>query len=119
MDLFEEALDEKFDIVLSSGVHNFHLSDEQGFVERSFGLFDRLSTVGFAANFLSNRVNFRNEQNCYSAPEEILSLALRHSSRVMLRHDYMPFEFTVLVDKRDEMHPELTVFLPFVEDCSD
>jgi SAM-dependent methyltransferase len=118
-DLFEETLEERFDVILSSGVHNFGLSDNRGFVERSFELFDRLSTVGFAANFLSNRVNFRNEQNCYSAPEDILSLALRHSSRVTLRHDYMPFEFTVFVDKRNAMHDELTVFLPYVEDCGD
>jgi SAM-dependent methyltransferase len=119
MDLFEGDLDEKFDIVLSSGVHNYRLSDNQGYVERSFALFDRLSTLGFAANFLSNRVNFRSEQNHYSAPEDILSLALRYTSRVTLRHDYMPFEFTIFVDKRNEMHDKLTVFLPFVEDCAD
>jgi SAM-dependent methyltransferase len=119
MDLFEEAFDEKFDVVLSSGVHNYRLSNNQRYVEHSFALFDRLSTLGFAADFLSNRVNFRNDQNHYSAPEDILALALRHSSRVALRHDYMPFEFAVFVDKRNEMHDQLTVFLPFVGNCTD
>jgi Methyltransferase domain len=119
MDLFADSLDERFDIVLSSGVHNYRLSDNQAFVERSFELFDRLSILGFAANFLSTRVNFRNEQNHYSAPEDVLSLALRYTSRVALRHDYMPFEFTIFADKRNEMHEKLTVFLPFVEDCVD
>jgi SAM-dependent methyltransferase len=118
MDLFAETLDEKFDIVLSSGVHNYRLADNQGFVERSFELFDHLSTLGFASNFLSERVNFRAEDNHYSAPEDILTLALRLTSRVTLRHDYMPFEFTIFVDKRSEMDTKLTVFLPYVEDCA-
>jgi SAM-dependent methyltransferase len=116
MDLFEEPFDESFDIVLSSGVHNYRLSDNPKFVGCSFELFDRLSILGFAANFLTNRVNFRGEENYYYAPEEILSLALRHTSRVTLRHDYMPFEFTVFADKRTEIDKQLTVFLPFVED---
>jgi hypothetical protein len=37
---------------------------------------------------------------------------------VTLRHDYMPFEFTIFVDKRSEMDTKLTVFLPYVEDCA-
>jgi len=117
IDPFEHALDAKFDVILSSGVHNYRLADNRGFAEQSFELFDRYSTLGFAANFLSNRVNFRNESNHYSAPEEILALALRHSARVVLRHDYMPFEFTIFVDKRNAIDDKLTVFVPFVEDC--
>jgi SAM-dependent methyltransferase len=118
-DVFESPLDEMFDVVLSSGVHNFRLSDNQGFIERSFEIFNKLSTVGFAANFLSTRVNFRHEQNSYTAPEDMLALALRYSPRVVLRHDYMPFEFTVFVDKRSEINETLTVFHPFATDCTD
>jgi hypothetical protein len=36
---------------------------------------------------------------------------------VSLRHDYMPFEFTIFVDKRSEIDPDLNVFLPFAGDC--
>jgi SAM-dependent methyltransferase len=116
-DLFETDLDERFDVVLASGVHNFRLSNNQEFVERCFEVFDGLADFGFAANFLSNRVNFQNDDNFYFAPEDILSLAMRYSPRVMLRHDYMPFEFTVFVDKRSATDERLTVFLPFIEDC--
>ena len=117
-DIFEQPLDEKFDIVLSSGAHNYLLSNNLKFIERSFELFRDMSEFGFAVNFLSDRVNYRNEQNYYSAPETILSLALRYTSRVTLRHDYMPFEFTVFVDKRAEIDENLNVFLPFVADCT-
>lgn len=117
-DPFEQPLKEKFDIVLSSGVHNYRLSNNRGFIEFSFELFDRYAILGFAANFLSNRVNFRSPQNHYSPPEYVLALALRYSSRVALRHDYMPFEFTVFIDKRNDIDANLTVFLPFVPDCA-
>ena len=80
-------------------------------------LFDRLSRSGFAVNFLSDRVNFKSDANHHSAPEGILTLALQHSPRVSLRHDYMPFEFTVFVDKRSAVEPDLNVFLPFAGDC--
>jgi SAM-dependent methyltransferase len=117
-DLFEQPLAQTFDVVLSCGVHNHRLKDNRGFAERSFELFERISRCGFAVNFLSSRITFQHADNHYSAPEEILALGLRHSSRVSLRHDYMPFEFTVFVDKRNAMDEKLTVFLPFVADCT-
>ncbi len=117
-DVFEQPFTESFDLVLSSGVHNHRLVDNRAFVERTFELFDCTSTIGFAVNFLSNRFTFQNAGNYHSAPEQILALGLRHSLRVSLRHDYMPFEFTVFVDKRNEIDEELTVFLPFVQDCT-
>lgn len=118
VDLLEESLNEKFDIVLSSGAHNYRLTDNMKFIEKSFESFAEISRLGFAVNFLSDRVNYKNEQNHYSTPEAILSLALRNSPRVTLRHDYMPFEFTVFVDKRAAIDEDLNVFEPFVADCT-
>jgi len=116
-DLLNEPLDETFDIVVSSGAHSFRLSDNRSYVEATFEQFSRLSLRGFAANFLSDRVNFRGDINHHYPPEEIFTLALRHSPRVSLRHDYMPYEFTIFVDKRAEIDPSLNVFLPFTGDC--
>jgi SAM-dependent methyltransferase len=117
-DAFAEPILEAFDIVLSSGVHNHRLADNRAFTEHSFEVFDRISIIGFAVNFLSSRVNFKNSDNHYHIPEDILALALSHSPRVSLRHDYMPFEFTVFVDKRKETDERLSVFSPFVNDCT-
>src|SRR5262249_14754205 len=97
LDALAEPFDATFDVVLSSGVHNYRLADNRAYTEHSFRLFDRLSRQGFAVNFLSDRVNYRSEANHHSAPEEIPALALQYSPRVSLRHDYMPFEFTVIV----------------------
>jgi SAM-dependent methyltransferase len=116
-DLFAEVLEEKYDVVVSSGVHNFFLADNSLFNSESFALFDHLSCVGFAVNFMSNRVDFRSPDVYYAAPEDILSLALQYSRRIRLRHDYMPFEFTVFIDKREDVEKELLVFQDFARYC--
>jgi SAM-dependent methyltransferase len=118
-DAFTESFDEQFDVVLASGVHNFRVADNAEFNKESFELFNRLSVFGFAVNFLSNRVNFEAKDIYYASPEEILGLTMQFTSRAALRHDYMPFEFTVFADKRNKFDPDLTVFLPFVKDCSE
>ncbi len=117
-DLTANAPNEIFDVVVASGVHNYRVANNISLIRESMELFDRVSRHGFSMNFLSNRVNYRHDENYYASPEEIIGMAFQHSSRVALRHDYMPFEFTVHVDKRAKIDPDLTVFEPFVEDCS-
>jgi len=112
-----EKLNEKFDVVVASGIHNYRVSDNMSYINETMKLFNRIARVGFSINFLSSKVNFRREENYYASPEEILVAAFQYSSRVVVRHDYMPFEFTVYVDKRSKFDPELTVFDSFVDDC--
>lgn len=106
-----------FDIVMSSGVHNHRLSDNAGFIRETFALFDRVAVEGFSLNFLSNRVNFERPDNYYADPAGMLDMGLGYSRRAVLRHDYMPFEFTVHVDKRDAADTDLNVFEPYVAEC--
>jgi len=46
----------------------------------------------------------------YSDPCAILEMAYGYSNRVVLRNDYMPWEFTVFVDKRTDFDPDLGVY---------
>lgn len=103
-----------YDYVVSSGVHNAKIEDNWGWIEETFALFDRLATKGFALNFLSNRVEYEHEHTYHSDPVRVLELAYRYSNRVVLRNDYMPFEFTVLVDKRTEFDKEFVVYPEFL-----
>ncbi|TDH38329.1 class I SAM-dependent methyltransferase [Pseudohoeflea suaedae] len=112
----EDGLDRVYDVIVSSGAHNYALTDNEAYIRRTFELFDASSRCGFAINFLSDRVNHRNAGNYYASPAWVLDLALSHSRRVEIRHDYMPFEFTVFVDKRSDFG-DLTVFAPFEADC--
>jgi SAM-dependent methyltransferase len=104
-----------YDYVVSSGVHNAKLADNWAFIEETFALFDRVATKGYALNFLSNRVEFELEHTYHADPVRVLELAYRYSNRVVLRNDYMPFEFTVFVDKRNEFDKDSVVYPEFLE----
>jgi hypothetical protein len=105
----------KFEYIVSSGVHNLKLKNNWAFVERTFEVFDRGATCGFAMNFLSDKVEYRLEDTFHANPEKILALGYKYSRRVVLRNDYMPFEFTLFVDKRQEFDKKKTVFKDFEE----
>lgn len=99
-DILADERERSFDYVIASGVHSYRLNDNWGFVEDTFELFSRIAKVGFAVNFLSDRVVPWWDKLFYADPSRVLQIAYRHSTRVVLRNDYMPFEFTVFVDKR-------------------
>jgi hypothetical protein len=101
---------------VASGVFNFLLSDNWSFIEAVFDLFARHARVGFAANFLSDRVDYRLDHTYHADPVKIVELAYRYSNRVTLRNDYMPFEFTVYVDLRTAFDRERVVYPEFMRD---
>lgn len=113
--LLEQEGETSVDFILSSGVFNHKLEDNMGFISASFKKFNSLSTRGFAANFLSDKVTFRNDDMFYASPPEILTLAYQYSNNIVLRNDYMPFEFTVFVNKFAEIDGKLTVYKEFAK----
>jgi len=114
----QDGLGGRWDVIVASGLFNFLLSDNWSFIQAIFDLFARHAQVGFAANFLSNRVDYRLDHTYHADPMRVLELAYLYSHRVMLRNDYMPFEFTVYVDLRttfDKTHVVYPEFLRHVE----
>ena len=113
--LLEEETPEQHDFVLSSGVFNHSLSDNMGFIKKSFEQFNKISRKGFAMNFLSSKVAFQYDYTYHANPAEILDLAYQYSNNVVLRNDYMPFEFTIFVNKSAETDAQYTVYKDFVK----
>jgi methyltransferase family protein len=113
-----EGLHGSWDVIVASGLFNLLLAENRAFIEAMFDLFARHARKGFAANFLSNRVDYRLDHTYHADPADLLTLAYRYSNRVALRNDYMPFEFTVYVDLRkrfDEAHVVYPEFLGWVD----
>jgi SAM-dependent methyltransferase len=104
----------QWDLIVASGVFNFLLSDNWEFIQAAFDWFARHARRGFAANFLSDRVEYRLDHTYHADPCRILELAYRHSNRVVLRNDYMPFEFTVYVDLRSAFDRKHVVYPEFL-----
>jgi SAM-dependent methyltransferase len=109
-DVMALGLPRDYDVIVCSGLFNFRLRDNWAFITRSFDLFRSSCAQGFAANFITDRVDFRDDNLYYADPCRVLNLCYKYSRRVVLRQDYMPFEFTVFVDLRDKFDEDYTVF---------
>jgi len=109
-DALRKGLSRRYDYIVSSGVHNFKVEDHWRFIQDTFNLFNQYANKGFALNFLSNKVEYELEHAYHADPGRILNLAYEYSNRVVLRNDYMPFEFTIFVDKRVEFDREYAVY---------
>ena len=103
------------DYILASGTFNFKIADCFAFVKDAFTRFDKIAKKGFAANFLSNKVDYELGDVYHADPAQILDLAYLFSKNVVLRNDYMPFEFSVFVNKSAKIDPKLTVYEDYVK----
>lgn len=112
-DIFKAPPRRKFDYIFSSGTHNTKVRNNQKFIADTFKIFNQYATKGFALNFMSDKVDYRHMHAFYASPSKILDLAYRYSRRVVLRNDYMPFEFTIFVDKRDRFDSQKVVYPDF------
>ena len=111
-DFLEYHFDQSFDIVVASGVFNqkFDIGKNDLFVDRVLKKAWTLCTEGFAFDFLSDKVDYRHDHTYHNNPERILGLAYSLSRNVVLRNDYMPFEFCLYVGKDDNYDPSDSVF---------
>jgi len=98
------------DFVLSSGVFNHKLKDNIGFIEDCFEVFNTVSQKGFAVNFLSDKVDFKHDYTYHADPAEIVKLAYRYSNNIVLRNDYMPYEFTIFINKFSKINSQFTIY---------
>jgi hypothetical protein len=112
-DFVNEPFDRTFDFAFSSGVFNHKLSfqDEYDFISECLNKLNAISRKGYAVNFLSDKVDYKLEHTFHSNPGKILELVYQHSRHVVLRNDYMPFEFTVYVRKDIQIDPVKVCFL--------
>jgi len=112
-DYFEKN-DIRADYILSSGIFNFKLDDNPGFIKSTIELFNRFSDKGFAANFMSDKVDFEASSNYHSNPGEILELFYKFNNNLLLKNNYMAFEFTVFANKQIPVDKRLFVYQDYL-----
>lgn len=100
------------DYAIASGIFNLKLNegDNYVFIEQVMRKAFRLCRVGFAFDFLSDKVDFCKENTFHAAPERVLALAYTLSRNVILLNNYMPFEFSIFVFKDASFDPSCTIF---------
>lgn len=113
-DVFLNSLGINIDYVLSSGIFNFKLKDNISFIKSTLTLFNSISKKGFASNFLSSKVSFQAETNYHSNPSDILEYCYGFSNNIVLKNNYMPYEFSIFVNKEDLINKEYNVYQRFI-----
>lgn len=102
-DIEEEEVREKFDYVLISGVFNNRISNNWTWMQSVLKKCFACVTQGLAFNAISTYVNYREEPMFYASPEETFRFCMTDlSPSVTLRHDNLPYNFTVYVYRKAE-----------------
>lgn len=117
-DFLQQDFDGEFDYAVASGVFNHRLEgvDNEAFIEAAMARAFALCRDGFAFDFLSDKVDHPLEHTFHASPERVLGMAYALSRNVVLKNDYMPFEFSLFVFKDDGFDPERAVFRRYLED---
>jgi len=107
---------QKFDWIIASGItsNSSTFSDIKKLLSEMF----HICKKGVAINFVSDLVDYKKKSLCYFSPEKILLISKGLSNRFYLRHDYMPFEFTLYLYKNNKKTKNL-VFQDVVYNKSD
>lgn len=94
-DVFRDALPDGFDYVLCCGIHNLETgandADMVGLIAKAFAAARR----GVAFSLLSARAPELTEGRHYYDPLAMTAEAAKLTRFVVLRHDYMPHDFTL------------------------
>mgnify|MGYP006105638577 FL=1 len=88
-----------FDYVFLSGALNLSEDNHEKNIENLLKTMFSISNKGVAINFLSIFSDYLSPGEYYSNPEVILKLAFSITQKVVLRHDYMPHDFSIYMYK--------------------
>jgi ubiquinone/menaquinone biosynthesis C-methylase UbiE len=103
LDIFRAPLDAyKPDIVFMSQVFNnrYQETNNEEIIREAIRRFFAVARVGLAIDFLTSYVDYMEPELYYFSPEKILAFAKTLTRTVAIRHDYLPFEFTLFLYKR-------------------
>jgi len=100
------------DWALASGpfTYKFEEMDNYEFIYNTMSKAFSLVRDGLSFDFSSDKVDYQLDETFHASPEKILSMAYSFSRNVILRSDYMPFEFSVFIFKDDKFDKDDTLF---------
>lgn len=95
--------EQTFDYVFESGMFNHEIYDGGKFIRETLAKMFDIAEKGVAADFMSTYVNYMDDNAHYTNPLGIFSYCKGLSRRVVLRHDYLPYEFCIYVYADDNI----------------
>jgi SAM-dependent methyltransferase len=103
-DILSETPDGNFDYVFASGLFSLDSDTWTGFMERMLTRMYALASKGVAVNFLSGYTTGKKlAKSKYPYPSEVTDFVVQDlTNRFVLRHDYLPNDFTLYVFKCED-----------------
>ncbi len=105
INLLKKRIRRKFDYAFVSGTFNDKIGDNIGFISQALKILDIHAMLGIAFNCISNKVEYKEDHVYYADPAKILDLSYKISNCIVLRNDYMPYEFSVIISKNVKKLP--------------
>jgi SAM-dependent methyltransferase len=102
-----DKLKGKFDWVIISGLFNYKRANKYQFIEETLNKVFQICKKGVSADFMSSYVDFKNKEANYSSPEKVFRICKKITRRVVIRHDYMPFEFCIHMYRDEKLTKDL------------
>lgn len=91
-------------VIAASGVFNARLSEDNiVFIRKALKVMHGLARVAVSVDFLSTQVDFQKPEAWHTDPAWALKTARELSRRVVLRLDYMPYEFALILYTDDSI----------------
>lgn len=111
-DFLSYEFNQSFDYAIASGTFNLKIESIDGYdyIFKNMAKMFKLSKKAISIDFLSDKVDYSYKHNFNSSPEKILSMAYSLSKNIILKNNYFPYEFAVIVYKNDSFKKETTVF---------
>jgi len=99
--ILEQNLNSKFDFVVSCGIFNFKLKNEDQY-DYIFKLVSKmfdLCEIGVCIDFLSPVVDYKQENSFHPNLDNLLVVLKKITSKIIFRFDYLNYEFNVYLLK--------------------
>lgn len=100
-DILDNKLNEKYDYVVASGIFSLETPDWQAVTEKIISKMYQLSEIAVGVNFLSSLTTGAKLPHAhYANPADMINFVAKNlSTRIVLRHDYRPNDFTLYIYK--------------------
>lgn len=101
LDLLQDNITEKYDLVCESGIFNFKLTkeDQLAYIEKMLTKMFEISNYGISADFMSTFVDYEHDGAFHMNEYEIIKMAKKLSKRFIIRNDYLDYEYDIYILK--------------------
>lgn len=101
--IFEDGIDGQFDTIVLSQVlnNNYSFSDNLKVMRTAMEVCYSHARSSVSIDMMSSYVDYKNPDLFYYCPTEIFQIAKSIARRVLIRHDYRPYEFCVQLFHED------------------